>query len=294
MRRRNDAIWRNLNENADDDTPSWVRPIQPSQNNFSRGTARAQPVNVKPARTHRSYSIHPDGHHEATEEYTESTIPIAQRQMDLQEKQQENDYLLGVRQMDYEFKDKQEERQHEETLKEIDQRPAEAELRLQEQQQKFEQEKARAAYRAQVARETRIFQGNLMKNGMEVIKYRQDLFELFGFPRAAATNIDTPRLSDPTVLLSKVSNNDSYIHSLLATGVDTIDENPFNCHVRFHDGTRMNLPNGRHGYLCFFRRIASGFYIIHVHRHSTATVRNKYRTQYLQSLICCNNQCNVH
>ena len=106
--------------------------------------------------------------------------------------------------------------------------------------------------------------------------------------------MDSPRLSNPVVLLSRVADNNSYVHSLLATGVDFVNENPFNCYIRFVDGTRMNLPNGRNGYKCRFNRQAAGFYIIHVSRYSSDHMRKNYRVEYLQSLLCCNAQCNVH
>lgn len=298
MSRIND-IWRRMQEEEDDEpTPSWVHPVEPQQPKrrhvqFS-SNIQDVPVNVAPAHRRRTLNIHPDGVQEATEDYVESTIPFAQHQLDLQYARQQNDYNLGVQQMEYQFRDRQAEREHQETMKEIDQRPVEAEIQLREQQQKFEQELFHANQRARLAREGKLFQQNLMSNGMTVMQQRQDLFELFGFTRADANNIDAPRLSDPVVLLSRVGNNSCYVHSLLATGVDSINENPFNCYIRFVDGTRMNLPNGRNGYKCTFRRFASGFYIIHVSRYSSRYMREKYRPQYLQSLICCNDQCSVH
>ena len=248
---------------------------------------------VRAGKAHRTVTTYPDGRQQVSEEYIGSTLPLAEKQLNLKQTRQQNDYELQAQELAYNFQNKQSKRQHVENVKHIEQIPTLQEIELRRQQQRFEEQKFKDAVNERKAQETRLFQANLTQYGADYIRRLQKLFKHFGFTKDDAMNPMEPRLSDPTIVLSRVGRTTSYVYSLLATGVAEIDENPFTHSITFVDGTRMGLPNAHHGYKCAFRREGSGIYVINVTYPGEKSLRKKHRSKYIASLICCDNKCNV-
>ena len=308
MSRNVNDVWRRLygsnssdDENADvnvesEDIGGEPRLVhfdepRPFIRNFRDDNGGWEPT--RPARGYRAVTVFPDGRQQASEEYVESTLPIAAQRLNLQQAQQDNQYRLDSQRMAYNLRDNQDSRQHEETMKHIEQIPELKEMELREKQQKFEQQQFLEGVRERNVRDGRIFQANLMKHGMNIMKQRQEIFELFGFTKEDATRTQIPRLSEPITLISRVGYLSTYVYSMLATGVDEINENVFAHSITFVDGTRMKLPNAHEGYKCTFSRVCASVYLIHVSKLSKKRLRKDYPGQYLASLICCDNKCNV-